>query len=374
MFVYTPILDDFFYLPVVFVQYYTDLGGYKWEIPRFASDFELWLETLFFFLKLFFDLKFHVNEIYNTVEFYSLGAYHWAMKLIWKKLLIDGITILKAEETSSLFVPGTKLIIMTNIVLFSMFLYLTFTHVGTYFFRNSVTSLYITEGGIFLYAYLDEVEEEWGQIEDVVCYMMCLLLLIAWFFLYNIFFSAIIADYIGWLIVVFSIIIAGAIFIPSHVFQWMGLAFVQYIRGCGKSTLFIFEALLDFVSVSVIMIRFLVQNVRFIFIIIGFIEYSEFIQNLSQPLSHLFLPYISWNDYWNGKFNNWYWFEILFQVLTQVIMYTYYCAHFLITYIAQLSIYVLLSFWLFYFLYTTFSIPHTDKYFFFKRYALLIKD
>jgi hypothetical protein len=30
----------------------------------------------------------------------------------------------------------------------------------------------MTEGGIFLYAYLDEVEEECGQVEDIASYLV----------------------------------------------------------------------------------------------------------------------------------------------------------------------------------------------------------
>ena len=81
--------------------------------------------------------------------------------------------------------------------------------------------------------------------------------------------------------------------VPNSVFLQIGLAFVQYIRGSAKSTLLFFETLLDFVSVSVIIIRFFVQNIRFVFIFVGFFEYFEFIEGKIQPLSHIVLPYIS---------------------------------------------------------------------------------
>jgi len=45
----------------------------------------------------------------------------------------------------------------------------------------------------------------------------------------------------------------------------------------GRSTLIIFEVLLDFVSIAVMIIRFFVQNIRFVFIFVGVFEYYEFI-------------------------------------------------------------------------------------------------
>jgi hypothetical protein len=151
------------------------------------------------------------------------------------------------------------------------------------------------------------------------------------------------------------------------------LAFAQYVRGSGRSTSLVFETLLDFVSVSVIIIRFFVQNIRFVFIFVGFFEYYEYIESKIQPMSTSLIPYISWSDYWVGAYSDWYWFEILLQVFVQVVSYVYYVGHLIITYIAQLSVYIILSFWIFFFLYTTFSLPSKEKYFYFKRYALLIK-
>jgi len=73
----------------------------------------------------------------------------------------------------------------------------------------------------------------------------------------------------------------------------MGLAFAQYVRGAGRSTSLIFETLLDFVSVSVIIIRFFVQNIRFVFIFVGFFEYYEYIDSKIQPAATSILPYIT---------------------------------------------------------------------------------
>jgi hypothetical protein len=51
----------------------------------------------------------------------------------------------------------------------------------------------------------------------------------------------------------------------------------MYIRGGGKTTSLLFETMLDFVSISVISMRFFIQNIRFVFIFSAFFELYEFI-------------------------------------------------------------------------------------------------
>jgi len=70
---------------------------------------------------------------------------------------------------------------------------------------------------------------------------------------------------------------ATAIFIPAFVLKNFGLAFVNYVRGGGRTSSLMFETMLDFVAVAVIMIRFMIQNIRFVFIFSAFFELYEYI-------------------------------------------------------------------------------------------------
>ena len=373
MLVHTPLLNDFTNFPLVIDNIYIDKFGHKWVIPHIASDFELWFGAVKDTFFIFFDFNNFKTELLNKLELISLNIYHWLVKLTYTRLINEFKYSMSVNYESNLFVPSNWLLYFTNIYIILFIFYITILTVYTYVLRNTSTNLGLTEGGIFLYAYLDEIEEECGQIEDVISYIVYFSLFVLWFFFFNVFAAAIIIKYMGWFLIIFSLILIMGVVVPNSVFLQIGLAFVQYIRGSAKSTLLFFETLLDFVSVSVIIIRFFVQNIRFVFIFVGFFEYFEFIESKIQPLSHIVLPYISWDDYWAGKFNNWYWFEILFQLISQSVMYIYYIGHFIITYIAQLSIYLILSFWIFFFLYTTFSLPSKEKYFFFKKQVLLIK-
>ncbi|MCB1712540.1 MAG: hypothetical protein KDH96_08735 [Candidatus Riesia sp.] len=69
----------------------------------------------------------------------------------------------------------------------------------------------------------------------------------------------------------------------------MGIYFSHYVRGSGRTTNIIFEIMLDVVSVSVIMIRFFIQNIRFVFIFGAFFELYEYIYfKLDTLFSYLF--------------------------------------------------------------------------------------
>ena len=60
------------------------------------------------------------------------------------------------------------------------------------------------------------------------------------------------------------LILLSGVVVPSALLGQMGLQFTQFVRGSGRSANVIFETILDAVAVSVIMIRFFVQNIRFV--------------------------------------------------------------------------------------------------------------
>lgn len=372
--VYTYLISDFVNWPfAVEDNIYLLPSGGKIIVPRVAWLSELWSEFYLSSLPLLFDFTSIKNIILNDLEFVSLLAVSWLVKQSHAALVSEFEYALNVGFDDYLYQPSLWLVQLTNASIVVVIFYLTILYIYSYGLRNNTSSMGMTEGGIFLYAYLDEVEEECGQVEDIASYLVYFAIFSLWFFFFNIFASAIILKYLNWLLVVFCFILLLGVVVPSNLLVQIGLAFAQYVRGSGRSTSLVFETLLDFVSVSVIIIRFFVQNIRFVFIFVGFFEYYEYIESKIQPMSTSLIPYISWSDYWVGAYSDWYWFEILLQVFVQVVSYVYYVGHLIITYIAQLSVYIILSFWIFFFLYTTFSLPSKEKYFYFKRYALLIK-
>jgi hypothetical protein len=65
--------------------------------------------------------------------------------------------------------------------------------------------------------------------------------------------------------------------VPVMVFQSFGLSFVAYIRGAGRSTIFIAEVVLDTVTTLVAMCRFFVQNIRLLMLFASYLELTEYV-------------------------------------------------------------------------------------------------
>ena len=211
--------------------------------------------------------------------------------------------------------------------------------------------------------YFADLEEEMGAADDALFYFLTFGLIVVWFFFFTIF-SAYLSGSISWIISLFVIVGATAVIVPTFVLKNFGLASVMYVRGSGRTTSLLFEAMLDFVSVAVIMIRFLIQNIRFVFIFSAFFELYEFIYDKFYYDSVLGL---TTNITTSGSTSYLYWYEFVSHFILQWILYIYYLGHLTLLFIAQLSIYFALSFWLFFFLYTTFTLENHERYFLIKR-------
>ena len=246
-----------------------------------------------------------------------------------------------------------------------------FFAVGTFFiFIAQRTFKDITSGkDNFLanYVHLDDLEEEVGSIDDGAYYIIFFMLLIGWFYFFTVFARFIIVKHQLFILTIFMIILLSGVVVPGALLAQMGLQFTQFVRGSGRSANIIFETILDAVAVSVIMIRFFVQNIRFVFIFLAFFELYEFILDLTltNPLTASFK--ISWNDAVAHIHNHGPSTYIFIQLFVTWFQYLYYLGHLTILFMIQLGIYFVLSFWLYFFLYTTFFLESQEKYFFVKR-------
>lgn len=140
-------------------------------------------------------------------------------------------------------------------------------------------------------------------------------------------------------------------FVPSAVLQRFGLEAPQYIRGAGKTSFFFYEFILDFVAILTIFVRFAVQNIRIVFLLFAYWELYAFVE-----------PHLSWGDILGlsgGSPSN----ADIFSIVTGGLLYLYYVGHLCILYTIQVTAYLGLSFWLFFFLYTNFSSSRAESYF-----------
>jgi hypothetical protein len=63
--------------------------------------------------------------------------------------------------------------------------------------------------------------------------------------------------------------------IPFSLFLDFGINFVCYVRGSASTSNLFFEITLDMLSVLIIFARFIIQNIRFFFILIAISELFE---------------------------------------------------------------------------------------------------
>lgn len=206
-----------------------------------------------------------------------------------------------------------------------------------------------------IFTYFADLEEEMGSADDGLFFFCIFALVIIWFFFFTVsggfFFKQ-----ISWIVAFFLIVGATSVLIPVFVLKNFGIAFAHYVRGAGRTSNLLVEVIMDIIAVSVMSIRFAVQNIRFVFIFLAFIELYEYVCDamLLQTGAVTLL---------NTNLNVFYSINFCLHFILQWFLYLYYLGHLTLLFIAQLSIYFALSFWLFFFLYTTFTAEADEIYF-----------
>lgn len=216
-----------------------------------------------------------------------------------------------------------------------------------------------------LFDYFSEVEEEVGSLDDVLAYAL-IYLSIAVSFLLTIFFVFFFKTS-TFLILLFNFILLVPVLVPTFVIKNYGWGFLQYLRGVTRSSSLLFESFLDVVSMTSMYLRFFIQNIRFFFIFLAFFECYEFIYlSLLKDFSFLNIFLLDSNNaIFFSELNS----NLFSLLILKTILFFYYVGHLATTFVAQLTSYFILSFWLFFFLYTSFSTEKGENYFLVKRTA-----
>ena len=295
------------------------------------------------------------NISFSNLSIVSFFESSLAISEKWTTLLSGLQTATPANEVATNFVFSSfSSFLFSANVIFLMFGLIIFYSAAyglkTFKFISSSFDINFT-----LFSYFGDLEEEMGAADDALFFFLIIAAVIIWFFLFTLF-SAVLLNHISWILSLLILSTSAAFVIPAAVLKNFGIAFVTYVRGHGRSRSIFYEAILDIVSVSIIFLRFIVQNMRFIFIFFTFFELYEFIYANLAPVTTF-----------TTDFSNYYWSETVVTLISTYGLYLYYLGHSTIIFIAQLSVYFALSFWLFFFLYTTFTLETTEKYFFIKR-------
>ena len=158
--------------------------------------------------------------------------------------------------------------------------------------------------------------------------------------------------------------------IPVSLFIDFGIVFCVTIRGSASSNNFIKELLFDIISTTTVFIRFVIQNIRFFFIFSAIFELLEWVFATNNAL-FLSTIYTDNNIFVTNTLNNNFYYiknfnYLLINTILFVILYFYYLLHLLFLLLVQVTIYLGISIWLFFFLYSTKFLTKYEKYFIFK--------
>lgn len=235
------------------------------------------------------------------------------------------------------------------------------------FYGNSNTEENIIDSDYLIANTTVEAEKEITSIDDY----LGLLLVIAYVF--GVFFfigawtnilaqSTLMLSYYS--IIILFIFVLG---MPTLILYDLGIFFLAYLRGAGKSSNFISEAVFDYVACIIFYCRILAQWVRTILMLVTFLSISHYASEFELTNNLL----IAGEDQTNGlnelntNFSSTYY---IFTVIPGKFLYWIYeTVHTLFLVTSQFIAFLAIVFWLFLFLYTFFIIEKHEDFFSKKR-------
>lgn len=252
-----------------------------------------------------------------------------------------------------------------NIILFILYTIFFLTYLENYIkqliYMNSLVRLFI----------LNESEKEVGPVDDFFFFAILFMLTISSFVFVSIitvvFHSKVYLWTIGSLMLISLLILT----VPVNLFLDFGVAFFVYIRGSASSSSLVKELLFDIISTATVFIRFIIQNIRFLFIFSAIFELLEWVFSNNSGLfiintytnNNVFVNFSLQDYFFSNKSLN----LIIVNSIMFVILYFYYFLHLLFLLLVQITIYIGISVWLFFFLYSTKFLGKYEKFFIFKK-------
>ena len=347
-------------------------------INEFINTLNLWTtETqqseISALIPLVFYSSSNYNEfVYNIVVlfpgFYSLDLVNsFYLKNIFFNVYLSQNLDQNAILYSNLFID-LKLNILYDIF-FNKWAYLFFSLFTVYFFSNIMKFRY-QYGFNFYFTYfktLADLGEQYYGSYDVykffVFFLVQMFVWYCWVFFVGYTFST---QSESKLVLLTISVMLTILSIPVRLLWDFGLAFGMYVRGAASSSNLIVEAFFDIIGVIIIFTRFVVQNIRFLLVFVAFFELFEWVATTVETSYYLQLAS-------NNPTQSFIYldpqgiFSLLLNTVKSSFIYLYHLLHLIIVSFMQIGVYLMVSFWLFFFLYTSFFKVTLDNYFSVKR-------
>lgn len=303
---------------------------------------------------------------------YSLDFLHfyYVKEYLYKYTILSTL-----ETTTSVIRPITYLVNLDLFfsVIFSKWGYAFFIFFLTYFFSNILKFRY-QYGFNFYFNYFkmlsDLGEQEYGSYDDFKFFLFFLVQMFMWYcWVLFIGYTFSVQSESKLVLLTLSVMIT-ILTIPVRLLWDFGLAFGMYVRGAASSSNLIIEAFFDIIGVVIIFTRFIVQNIRFLLVFVAFFELFEWVATSSE--SNYFLQiYTPFSNFESNTtlVESKSMFILLINSIKTIFIYLYHLLHLIVVSFMQIGVYLMVSFWLFFFLYTSFFKTALDSYFSTKRNA-----
>lgn len=315
--------------------------------------------------KSFFNNLFSVtNNIFNNFSINYLQIYYDNLFTYNNSYYI--YSLLNVNNFYNLsFLVFIKIIFKLNILLFILYTIFFITYLENYIkqlmYLNNLVRLFI----------LNESEKEVGPMDDFFFFAILFLLTISSFIIGSLFIILWQSNIFIWIFGSLLLVSILILTVPVNLFLDFGIAFFVYIRGSSSSSTLIKELLFDIISTATVFIRFVIQNIRFLFIFSAIFELLEWVYGNN---SNLFLLNYSINNniFINFTFQEYFYSSknlnlMIINSILFIIFYLYYFLHLLFLLLVQITIYIGISVWLFFFLYSIKFLGKYEKYFIYKK-------
>ena len=312
-----------------------------------------------------------VREVYNVLPYlYSLDYLHlFYMKQIMYKAFLSSYSATTLSLVKPLVLTVQFEVLISFLV--NKWSYALLAFAITYFYSHVVKFRY-QFGFNFYFNYFktlgDLGEQEYGSYDDYKFFLFLLVQMLVWYcWVFFIVYTLSLQSDSKLILLTLSVIIT-ILTIPVRLLWDFGLAFGMYVRGAASSSNLIVEAFFDLIGVIIIFTRFVVQNIRFLMVFVAFFELFEW-TSASVETAYILrfnLNMCSGFDFFTALESKAFFMYLLLFIKTAFI-YLYHLLHLIIVSFMQIGVYLMVSFWLFFFLYTSFFKITSDSYFSGKR-------
>lgn len=319
----------------------------------------------------------HDNYWDTLKEVYSVLPYLYALDYLHlfyvKQIMCKAYLSMYSNSLNAVVKP---VVINLHLDIFTSYLFNKWSYAVTAFgltyFLSNVMKVRYQYGFNFYFNYFktlsDLGEQEYGSYDDFKFFLFLLVQMLVWFcWVFFIGYTFSLQSESKLMLLTFSVMIT-ILTIPVRLLWDFGLAFGMYVRGAASSTNLIVEAFFDLIGVIIIFTRFVVQNIRFLMVFVAFFELFEWTCGSVETAYILQFNLNIYNDM--SFFTNLSAKSLFVYIICSLkisFIYLYHLLHLIIVSFMQIGVYLMVSFWLFFFLYTSFFRVTTESYFSAKR-------